>query len=74
MIWGEVVASSVLSNPNCQRLMKHSGSLVRSYLGTRSATFNPPELPKGRRQKSYVPGLAWPINARGLLARELVST
>lgn len=55
-LWNEVVASSsVLSKPNCQRLMKQSGSLVRSYLGTHTATLSPLELPKGRRQKSYVP-------------------
>lgn len=55
-LWNDVVASSsVLSKPNCQRLMKQSGSLVRSYPGTHSAALSPLELPEGRRQKSYVP-------------------
>lgn len=64
----DVVASSLLSNPNCLRLMKQSGSLVRSSLGTCSATFSPLELPKGRRQKSYTRGQsAWQVPGRGSL-------
>lgn len=68
----EVVASSSLSDPNCLRLMKQSGSLVRSSLGTCSATFSPLELPKGRRQKSYARGQsAWQVPGRGSLPRQV---
>lgn len=62
----EVVASSGLSNPNCQRLMKQSGSLVRSYLGTHSATFI--RVPRAAKRKApeelCANALVWPINAR----------
>lgn len=71
----EVVASSGLSDPNSQRLMKQTGSLVRSYLGTHSATFRVPRATKRKAPEELCANtLVWPINARGRPAGGSVPT
>lgn len=55
----------MLSNPNCQRLMKQPGSLVRSYLVPIVLHLGVPRAAKRKAPEELrANARVWPINAR----------